>query len=891
VKPLRSSVPTDDQRAQASRPLSRLAGLLLMLLGAHFVLTLASPTSENLRLGALGLAVFPFFGVAMLLSRRGSYRTSAILTVGALFAAAIAAQAMMPQAAPIVVLLPIAVAAIALPIMTARGARIVALAAIVTILVLRVMYEAANFPEGPLLGNIAAVVSTGLLSAVALSMLTRFRDWNEHLLRRAGLATEDLQRGNEALELRVAERTGELAVELERSRQISDRLRLLESVAVHVSDGILILEAQPAAGLGRNILYANDAAARLTGYDAAETVGRPLRLLRSPRTAAADLERVRIALDTGVSVDVELQNRRKDGTDFWAHQSTIPVYGGDGDLLHWVIVMRDITQERALRESFSNRNQFLEALHEASLGLLNRNDRRDVLGRILESACRVVGTEHGTIDLLIPGDDSLLNTIVASGIFRNFAHIPTRRGEGALGRVIATGQRQVIDDYRTWSGRLTDPALDALASFAGLPIIASGRVVGAFGVAFTVPDKVIGSDVLDLLEQFAALAAIAVDNGQLVDEGRTERDLALQITHSMGQGLAVIDAAGRLEYVNPTLGQGLGYPEPNPLVGRPASLLFSDAAKTDLLLPEFEMSRGERRTFERTMRRLDGAEWVALVSITPRFRAERADGVIAVFTDLTAIKQTADALEQARDRAQDASRLKSEFLAMMSHEIRTPLNAILGMNELLLDTPLDAKQRELAQIAFESSQALMSVINDILDFSRIEAGKLELAREPVRIGDTVTKSAEMFRRKADERALFLDVRLDRGLPNMVVGDAGRLRQVLVNLIGNSLKFTHVGGVVVTADVVERRSDCVVVRFAVQDTGIGLTDAIRDRLFEPFTQGSDFLTRRHGGTGLGLAICRRIVELMRGEIKADGAPGDGATFMFTAVFDMPAVVPV
>ncbi len=122
---------------------------------------------------------------------------------------------------------------------------------------------------------------------------------------------------------------------------------------------------------------------------------------------------------------------------------------------------------------------------------------------------------------------------------------------------------------------------------------------------------------------------------------------------------------------------------------------------------------------------------------------------------------------------------------------------------------------------------------------------------------------------------------------MVIGDAGRLRQVLVNLIGNSLKFTQVGGVVVTADVAEWRPASIVVRFKVQDTGIGLSEAIRVRLFEPFTQGSSFMTRRHGGTGLGLAICRRIVELMNGEIIADGAPGDGATFSFTAVFDVPA----
>jgi len=355
----------------------------------------------------------------------------------------------------------------------------------------------------------------------------------------------------------------------------------------------------------------------------------------------------------------------------------------------------------------------------------------------------------------------------------------------------------------------------------------------------------------------------------------------------MGQGLAVVDASGTVEYVNPTLAQWLGAATVDSLMGTSAAGFFPGAGDDDPELPASALRHGDRKTFERRMRRADGDEWVAMVSLTPRLRANAPDGVVAVFTDLTAIKQTATALEAARDQAQDASRLKSEFLAMMSHEIRTPLNAILGMNELLLDTPLDAKQRELAQIAFESSQALMSVINDVLDFSRIEAGKLELAREAMNISDTVSKAADMLRRKAEEKALFLDVRLDRDLPVLAIGDAGRLRQVLVNLIGNSLKFTHVGGVVVTADVAERRAGDIVVRFRVQDTGIGLSEAIRLRLFEPFTQGSSFMTRRHGGTGLGLAISKRIVELMNGEITADGAPGDGATFMFTAVFGVPA----
>ena len=879
----------DEQRDQVSQLGSRLWIGVCLLLAAHVVLTIVSPTAENIALGLLGVALALAMGVSILFARRGKARPAAVTIGLVLFSASLGAQALMPFAAPIVALLPLAAVAIVLPVMGPRGSRWLARGALFTIILLRIMYEAANLASGPLLGNVAAVIATAMLSGITLKMLTSFRAWTQDALDRAGAASEDLRRGKDELEIRVQARTRELAEELEYSREVTDRLHLLESVALNVRDAILILEAKPSESPGRKILFANAAFARLTGYQEADVVGKTLRLLRSPSTSGADLEPIRKAMDDGRSVSVEIRNLRQDGTEFWADQTVVPVFASDGALLHWVIVMRDITHERAMRESLSNRNQFLEALHEAALGLMNRHDRRDVLGRILERACHIVGTEHGLIDLVVPGDDQRLETVVTRGVFDRFARIPSRRGEGGLGRVIETGQRVVIDDYRTWGGRLTDPALDVLTCGAGIPLVVSGIVVGGLGVAFTEEDRVIGADVLDLLERFGALAAVAVDNARLIDDARTERDLARQITHSMGQGLAVIDATGKVEYANPTLGQWLGAASVDALLGTPARDLFSGAGADDDPLPVEVLRHGERVTFERRMRRADGDPWVAMVSLTPRMRANASDGVVAVFTDLTAVKQMANALEAARDQAQDASRLKSEFLAMMSHEIRTPLNAILGMNELLLDTPLDAKQRELAQIAFESSQALMSVINDVLDFSRIEAGKLELAREPLNIGDTVTKASEMLRRKAEEKTLFLDVRLDRNLPVLAIGDAGRLRQVLVNLIGNSLKFTQVGGVVVTADVVDRRAASIVVRFKVQDTGVGLSEAVRSRLFEPFTQGSSFMTRRHGGTGLGLAICRRIVELMQGEITADGAPGDGATFMFTAVFDVPAAM--
>ena len=289
----------DEQRAQVSRLGSRLGLGICLLLGAHVILTIVSPTGVNIALGVLGIALATAMGISLLFARRGKVMPAAVTIGLVLFGASLGAQALMPFAAPIVALLPLAAVAIVLPVMGTRGSRWLAAGALGTIIVLRIMYEAANLASGPILGNIAAVMATAMLSGITLNMLTSFRSWTQSALDRAGAAAEDLRRSKDELELRVQSRTRELAEELEHSRKITDRLYLLESVALNVRDAILILEAHPSSGPGRNILFVNSAFTRLTGFAVTDAVGKTLRLLRSPRTSAAELERLRNAMDTG----------------------------------------------------------------------------------------------------------------------------------------------------------------------------------------------------------------------------------------------------------------------------------------------------------------------------------------------------------------------------------------------------------------------------------------------------------------------------------------------------------------------------------------------------------------------------------------------------------------
>jgi CheY-like chemotaxis protein/nitrogen-specific signal transduction histidine kinase/HPt (histidine-containing phosphotransfer) domain-containing protein len=254
-------------------------------------------------------------------------------------------------------------------------------------------------------------------------------------------------------------------------------------------------------------------------------------------------------------------------------------------------------------------------------------------------------------------------------------------------------------------------------------------------------------------------------------------------------------------------------------------------------------------------------------------------GFVRTYTDITERKQNETALAKARDVAEAASRARSEFLAMMSHEIRTPMNAVLGLTGSLLESNLDDDQRRSAEAIQEASDGLLAILNDILDLSKLDTGKLEFETVPFSLESVIDNTKSIIALRAAEKGIRLGVEVESELPKALTGDPGRIRQIILNLASNAVKFTPSGEVVISVHCVERSATHATVRIAVKDSGIGIAPDRLGRLFSDFVQADASIHRQYGGTGLGLAICKRLVDQMGGEISVESVQGRGSTFAF------------
>ena len=351
-------------------------------------------------------------------------------------------------------------------------------------------------------------------------------------------------------------------------------------------------------------------------------------------------------------------------------------------------------------------------------------------------------------------------------------------------------------------------------------------------------------------------------------ELRDAEERARSFVDAQGDVIIRRDVEGAITYANDAFCALAGQSRET-LLGSPFRLAVAEQGELAVLADG-------TRIHDQRLETAQGPRWIAWREVAVRGGSERPE-IQSVGRDVTDRAHAERALAEARDQAEAANRAKSRFLAMVSHEIRTPLNGILGMADLMLDTPLAPEQTTYVQAVKTSADTLLSLIDEILDFSKIEAGKLDLAARPFALATLVEEVVELLAPRVQAKGLEIASYLDERLPERVIGDAARLRQVLLNLAGNAVKFTETGGIAV---LVEPGSSPQQVRFSVRDTGIGIAPDAQARSFLEFEQADDGPTRRFGGTGLGLAITRRIIERMGGRIDLDSTPGAGSSFHFT-----------
>jgi PAS domain S-box-containing protein len=541
----------------------------------------------------------------------------------------------------------------------------------------------------------------------------------------------------------------------------------------------------------------------------------------------------------------------------------------------------------------------LTAEHVAARALVESANFSEAAPRILEAICDALCWEYGAL-WRIDRDANLLKYVDSwcspSVEFPEFdatsRQVTFPPNEGLPGRVWSSGEPHWIPDVVRDPNfpRAAIAAREGLHAAFGFPILVRGQVQSVmefFSREIRAPDA-------DLLSM---LTGVGNQIGLFFDRRRAQEELDRFFTLSLDM-LCIAGFDGYFKRVNPAWERVLGYTEAE-LLSRPYMEFIHPDDREVTLVQADRLSDGhDIVSFENRYVHKDGTlRWLMwmcrpvrqhqVVYGAARDITERKAAEEALEDQAARLAQLVKELEVSKWRAEEATEAKSVFLANMTHEIRTPLNAILGMTSLALQTKLSAEQLDYLGTVRSSSESLLAIVNDILDFSKIEARRLDLEHTEFDLRETVGDAAKVLALRASEKGLELAFHIAPAVPQALLGDAGRLRQVLLNVLGNAIKFTAVGEVVLHVDVETATATRAMLRFAVSDTGIGIPPDKQHKIFQAFTQADSSTTRRFGGTGLGLAIALRLVELMGGQLWVESEVGRGSTFHFTAGFDLPA----
>lgn len=667
-----------------------------------------------------------------------------------------------------------------------------------------------------------------------------------------------------------------------------DNLRLIIDQAL---DGILGINSD---GL---VTTWNRQAEHIFGWSKEQMIGQSLIQtlipIRYRKSHVEDLERlVNGGKGAMVNQRFKLTAMHRDGKEFPIELTFIPIMQNMTDSVHAFV--RDLTEQQQTEAALRQEAGLMQLMHQVVTAANGAESLETAFQASLERICAYTAWPVGHVYVF---EDQYTSTRLPLSLwhldnpqeFRVFRALTEQTSFameiGLPGRVLA--QRRAV-----WIPDLTqDPNF--------LRVCVTGNLGIRAGFAFPV---MMGNAIMGVLEFFSrsveapnacllkVMENIGTQLGRVLEWQRRElvreeNDVHMRrIVETAAEAIIMINELGIIQFFNRSAEKVFGYSSEE-AIGQDVSFLMvppyheqyeACLAKSNASTEWFLFGNNRELVGARRDGTTFPMEWAI---------SEVKWGMRRVFTgivrDISDRKQTEQALREAKERAETAATIKSRFLATTSHEIRTTMNGVIGMTGLLLETELTTQQRQFAEIVRSSGETLLAIINDILDFSKIEAGKLEFETIDFDLRTTLEETLELLAGLAVQKHLELVGLVSATVPTALKGDPGRLRQILVNLVGNAIKFTAIGEVVVLIQAVEETQETIIIRVDVQDTGIGLSQEAQAKLFQPFSQVDGSTTRQFGGTGLGLAIAKQLVERMGGILAVESKPGQGSTFWFTA----------
>jgi two-component system sensor histidine kinase/response regulator len=548
----------------------------------------------------------------------------------------------------------------------------------------------------------------------------------------------------------------------------------------------------------------------------------------------------------------EAQVYRKDKSIIWISENARAVRKANGELDYYEGTVIDISRRKKAEEKLQTSEILYHSLVESLPQNIFRKDLNERFTFANQRFCRTL--EHPLEEILGKTDFDFFPSELAQK-YQADDHRIMKEG----------GAFETVEEY------VTPDHHKAYVQVVKTPLYdAHGNVSGVQGIFWDVTEK-----------------------RRIEEELAFERDLLRALLDNVPDRVYFKDTSCRFLRCSLAMAMRLGLKDPSAVVGKTDFDFHSPELAAEFFKDEQRIILTGEPLINKIEKQLDvsGDEiWASVTKVPLRNRKGQVTGIIGLSRDITALKKAEKDLAIARDAALETARLKSEFLAVMSHEIRTPMNGIIGMTGLLQDTTLTMEQRDFTDTIRSSADALLTIINDILDFSKIEAGKLILEKIDLDLREVVESTVELLAQKAQDKGLEIISHVPEEVPTFLRGDPGRMRQILINLVGNAVKFTEHGEVVVRVVKGAETEHQVRLRFLVSDTGIGIPKDVQATIFEAFTQADGSTTRKYGGTGLGLAISRQLLHLMGGSIHLDSTPGKGSTFWFELVLDKQAERP-